>query len=330
MIELKGFTLTLVLLSATLPWLAAGQTQIGSGSTLDAEMNANASEPSQVRIGMRIEQVVRSLGEPARKEAIPPDAQLWHYPDGEIAFDDGVVSYVALQTKIPSVNGNIRGPMLQSQRSITGTHRSGRAMFDEACASCHGAGGRGKPGIPVLRDDDWLFGGSLAKLKESIMNGRAGAMTAHEAILTPKEVDTLARFAVDLSEARQGSDDAWKLYKEKGCGACHGSKADGILAELPNGENVTVGAANLTDSIWRFEPGGYDSARYTILYGVNQPGVYGTRRAVCPGVASATRLEKAAISEEDVENLALYVYELRGVAAPERTLVEEDSRWGSW
>ena len=83
--------------------------------------------------------------------------------------------------------------------------------------------------------------------------------------------------------------------------------ANGVLAELPGGEIVTVGAANLTDAIWRFEPGGLESAKHTILYGVNQAGVEGTRDAVMPGFVETGKLDPVA-----VKKLVVYVHELGG------------------
>ncbi len=48
---------------------------------------------------MSMEQVVQARGEPSQKEVIPPDAELWRYPEGEIAFSAGKVSYVSLAPK---------------------------------------------------------------------------------------------------------------------------------------------------------------------------------------------------------------------------------------
>jgi hypothetical protein len=50
---------------------------------------------------MTIEQVLAARGEPQRKEVIPPDAELWHYPDGEVALSGGKVSYVSLAVPAP-------------------------------------------------------------------------------------------------------------------------------------------------------------------------------------------------------------------------------------
>jgi len=48
---------------------------------------------------MTMEQVIQARGEPDRKEVIPPDAELWHYPSGEVAFSAGKVTYVSLAEK---------------------------------------------------------------------------------------------------------------------------------------------------------------------------------------------------------------------------------------
>ena len=186
------------------------------------------------------------------------------------------------------------------------TLASAKVLFGDNCSACHGSGGQGNPGYPVLVDDDWLYGGSLAKLQESLAYGRKGAMTAHKDILTPAEVDALAKFVVDLSEGK-ATDQGWALFNEKGCTACHGPKGNGVLAELPGGEIVTVGAANLTDGIWRFEPGGLESAKHTILYGVNQAGVEGTREAVMPAFADTGKLNPL-----QIKKLVVYVHQLGG------------------
>jgi cytochrome c oxidase cbb3-type subunit III len=191
------------------------------------------------------------------------------------------------------------------------TLASSKVLFGDYCAACHGSGGQGNPGYPVLADDDWLYGGSLAKITETITNGRKGAMTAHATILSAPEVDALANFVVELAEGGQGSAEGWQLYNEKGCMACHGAKGDGVLAELPGGEIITVGAANLTDGIWRFQPGGFDSAKHTILYGVNQPGVEQTRDAVMPAFAQVGQLE-GKLTPQQIKMLTVYVHQLGG------------------
>lgn len=185
------------------------------------------------------------------------------------------------------------------------TLASSKVLYGDYCSACHGSGGQGNPGYPVLADDDWLYGGSIAKIQETILYGRKGAMTAHKDILSGAEIDQLANFVVALSEGN-ATEEGWALYNAKGCNACHGPKADGVLAMLPTGP-VTVGAANLNDGIWRFEPGGYESAKHTIMYGVNQPGVEGSRDAVMPAFGETGKL-----GEQEIKKLVVYVHQFGG------------------
>lgn len=195
------------------------------------------------------------------------------------------------------------------------TLASAKVLFGDNCAACHGSGGAGNPGFPVLADDDWLYGGTTAKIQETIAGGRKGVMTAHEKILKPEEVDTLAKWVVQMHDTngQGGSEEGWTLFKTKGCTACHGEKANGHVVDLPNGDFVSVGAANLADGIWRFEPGGYESVKQTILYGVNQSGVAGTRDAVMPVFGpDAAKGGSAQLSPEEIKKLVVYVHELGG------------------
>ncbi|NEV61774.1 cytochrome-c oxidase, cbb3-type subunit III [Thiorhodococcus minor] len=189
------------------------------------------------------------------------------------------------------------------------TLASAKVLFGDNCSACHGSGGQGNPGYPVLADDDWLYGGTTAKIAESIAIGRQGAMTPHKDILTEAEIDTLAKWTVQMAETNGegGSEEGWNLFKTKGCTACHGQSGNGVLAELPGGNIVTVGAANLTDGIWRFKPGGYESARYTIVNGVNQPSNPDARNAVMPAFGQTGQL-----TDQEIKKLVVYVHELGG------------------
>jgi cytochrome c oxidase cbb3-type subunit 3 len=188
------------------------------------------------------------------------------------------------------------------------TLASAKVLFGDYCAGCHGRGGAGNPGYPVLADDDWLYGGDVAKITDSIANGRKGVMTAHANILSEAEIDTLAQWVVDMSEGKKDNEAGWTLYREKGCVACHGPDADGVLARGPDGSVLaTVGAANLTDGIWRFEPGGLESAEYTIAYGVNHAGEPKTRNAEMPAFGLTGKLD-----EQAIKKLVVYVHQLGG------------------
>jgi cytochrome c oxidase cbb3-type subunit 3 len=201
------------------------------------------------------------------------------------------------------------------------TLASAKVLFGDNCSACHGSGGQGNPGFPVLADDDWLYGGTTAKIAETITGGRKPSMPAHAKILSKSDIDTLANWVVQMSdtEGKGGSEEGWNLFRTKGCIACHGPKANGHVTDLPNGQFVTVGAANLTDGIFRFRPSDVSedqpltdeqklaSATHTITYGVNQPGVPETRNAEMPAFGQTGKLD-----QQQIKKLVVYVYQLGG------------------
>ena len=61
------------------------------------------------------------------------------------------------------------------------TYAQGRASFRENCGPCHGAGGGGAKGYPNLNDNDWLWGGTLEQIQQTIEFGvRSGHQKARE------------------------------------------------------------------------------------------------------------------------------------------------------
>lgn len=173
--------------------------------------------------------------------------------------------------------------------------RSGKVLFGDYCAACHGQNGVGthdKEGLfaPVLRDDDWLFGGKIDEIHASIEGGRQGMMMAHKDILSAAEIDTLAKAIA------QGQPTSTPLFAEKGCTACHGENGKGIQA---------MGSANLTDKVWRFD-GSVEGIKRTIAYGVNAGNPQG-RVAVMPSFKGTGKL-----GETEIKKLAVYVYKFGG------------------
>ncbi len=57
---------------------------------------------------------------------------------------------------------------------------AGETVYLDNCASCHGDDGAGMPdlGAPNLSDAIWLYGGSVEKLTETVINARFGVMPA--------------------------------------------------------------------------------------------------------------------------------------------------------
>ena len=132
----------------------------------------------------------------------------------------------------------------------------GRTVFGDNCAPCHGTGATGSKGFPNLNDDDWLWGGSLDQIEQTIRFGaRSGNAKGHEGnmlafgkdgTLKPEQIVTVANYVRSLSKlptapgynAAEGA----KIFAEN-CVACHGENGKG---------NPEVGSKDLTANIWLY------------------------------------------------------------------------------
>lgn len=148
----------------------------------------------------------------------------------------------------------------------------GASVFGDNCATCHGAGGGGGAGYPNLRDDIWLWGGSLADIHHTIQVGvRSGhpqargetMMTAfgRDQILTSSQIDDLTEYVVALSGRaadRSAVARAARTFTDQ-CVTCHGVAGAG---------DRTRGVPDLTDSDWLYGSG-RESIRSQIFNGRN-------------------------------------------------------------
>jgi cytochrome c oxidase cbb3-type subunit III len=176
---------------------------------------------------------------------------------------------------------------------------NGKAAFGDNCASCHGTGAAGRIGYPNLQDDEWLWGGSLAQIHQTIRFGarsghadtRQGEMLAfgRDGILKRQEIEAVTNYVLSLSgqafnpklDLAAGS----KLFATN-CAGCHGENAKG---------NKEVGAPDLTDAIWL-----YGSAPEQVMATVTNG-----RKGVMP--AWDARLDPVT-----VKSLAVYIHSLGG------------------
>jgi cytochrome c oxidase cbb3-type subunit 3 len=175
----------------------------------------------------------------------------------------------------------------------------GKAAFGDNCAPCHGVGATGAKGYPNLNDDDWLWGGTLPAIYQTIEYGvRSGHAQAREnqmpafgkdGTLKRDEIVQVANYVRSLSglPVRPGVDLAAgkKIYADN-CSVCHGDEGKG---------NEELGAPNLTDRIFL---NGSDEA--AIIESINTG-----RGGVMP--AWAGRLDPATLKA-----LAVYVHTLGG------------------
>ncbi len=136
--------------------------------------------------------------------------------------------------------------MAQTPEKLSGDAKAmavGERLFMNNCAQCHGSDARGSKGFPNLADNDWLWGGSADRVKETITKGRTGAMPPMAAALgSSEDARNVAHYVLSLSDSAHNS-----LYAQFGkakftaCAACHGADGKG---------NTAIGAPNLTDKIW--------------------------------------------------------------------------------
>ncbi|ARD22354.1 cytochrome-c oxidase, cbb3-type subunit III [Shewanella japonica] len=163
----------------------------------------------------------------------------------------------------------------------------GGRLFLQNCAQCHGSDARGSIGFPNLTDNNWLYGGELATIKTSIMNGRNGMMPPKGGLpIEDSEIQGLAEYVFKLS----GRDHDATLAAQgqasfmKGCFACHGMDGTG---------NKFMGAPNLTDDAWL-----YGSSRLQVM------------QSIANGRSGVMPAWNDILGEEKVHVISAYVYSL--------------------
>jgi cytochrome c oxidase cbb3-type subunit 3 len=132
----------------------------------------------------------------------------------------------------------------------------GKAAFAENCAPCHGAGGQGGKGYRNLTNEDWLWGGKLEDIQQTVTHGirdytdkdtRQSAMPAwgvgNPPALTADQIRQVASYVRTLSKLppEDGVDVAagQKIFADN-CAVCHGDDGKG---------KREMGSANLTDGL---------------------------------------------------------------------------------
>ena len=72
-------------------------------------------------------------------------------------------------SKMVKLRGQRRSPRSRRIRQLLALARAGgKAAFGDNCAPCHGTGGAGAKGYPNLNDDDWIWGGKLDQIEQTI------------------------------------------------------------------------------------------------------------------------------------------------------------------
>lgn len=171
----------------------------------------------------------------------------------------------------------------------------GRAAFKENCAACHGTGAQGAKGFPNLNDDDWLWGGKIENIYQTI---RFGIRSAHDKtrsnqmpafgldkVLKKDEVEAVAEYVLSLPSKASHNAAGEKIFAQN-CVACHGVGGKG---------NRSMGAPNLTDAIWL-----YGDTKEDLLFTINY-----ARNGVMPYWVGR-------LDDNTIKQLAIYVHSLGG------------------
>ena len=185
-------------------------------------------------------------------------------------------------------------------------NNAGGAIFMTWCAQCHGSGAAGAKGYPNLLDDDWLWGGSIEAIHETVTHGirnetddeaRWSQMPSfgRDELLVDEEIDQVVNYVMQLSGQTPKDAAAAKAGAEVfdiNCSGCHMEDGTGDRSQ---------GAPNLTDRIWLYS-GDYDTLHET---------VYNARFGVMPPMGGAD------LNEAEIRAVATYVHGMGGGEASE-------------
>lgn len=195
--------------------------------------------------------------------------------------------------KLQALYARFDGKGIEVIAQDTAALTTGKQVYANNCAVCHGSDAGGAKGFPNLRDAIWKFDGSPEGILTTINGGvnvdggRAAVMPAMAAVLGSEQavtesavyVQSLSGMKVDETLAAAGS----KSYATV-CAACHGVDGKG---------NPALGAPNLTDNDWM-----YGSTLEDIKYGINN------------GRAGQMPAHLPLIGETQARLAAAYVYSL--------------------
>ena len=186
-------------------------------------------------------------------------------------------------------------------RLMLRARETGRTLFGDNCAACHGREARGARRFPDLTTDFWLWGGTPEAVAETIRVGinsphpqsRISQMFAfgRDGVLKRNEIEDVVSYVQYLSKWDPSKPlpetlKAGAAIFSANCASCHGESGKG---------NPDVGAPNLTGKHWI-----YGSDAETIY-----TSVWGGRRGNMP--SWETRL-----SAIERKILVLYLLDLRG------------------
>ncbi len=204
---------------------------------------------------------------------------------------------LAKRDYIAAVRSADLGTILADENLRQFASAAGAAAFKVNCIQCHATGAQGSPGYPNLNDDDWLWGGDIEAIHQTIAHGvrfasddetRISEMPAFGDILEPDQIRQAAAYVASLSGTPSSAQiaEAGATVFADNCAACHGEDARGMK---------DLGAPNLADPIW--------------LYGSSEAEIASQIRAPRHGVMPAWQPR---LGDTTVKELAVYIHSLGG------------------
>lgn len=208
--------------------------------------------------------------------------------------------------RFAALNGPIREKLVAAELTeitanpelVTFANQAGAAVFKTWCAQCHGAGAAGvqASGYPNLLDDDWLWGGDIEAIHQTVTHGirnggdeaRFSQMPAFADMLSAEEIGQVVQYVRKISNQDHdaAAAEAGTVLYADNCSSCHAEDGTGDRAQ---------GAPNLTDAIWLYG-GSVDALTHTVKF---------ARYGVMPAW-------NARLSESDIRAVAVYVHGLGG------------------
>lgn len=199
------------------------------------------------------------------------------------------------QQYLQQINSSSFSEIKQNQQLMQFVLNAGKSAFYENCSACHGRGHQGGFGYPNLNDDDWLWGGKVEDIYQTLLYGiRSGHEKARinqmpafgfDGVLKSHEIKDVASFVRSLSGLEKTNENGAKIFANN-CVACHGAQGKG---------NQQLGAPNLTDKIWLY----YSDANEVYKT------IYYSRAGVMP-------FWQGRLDDNTIKILSIYIHSLGG------------------
>ncbi len=192
--------------------------------------------------------------------------------------------------------------IMQDPDKMAFVNSMAKVLFADNCGPCHGKGANGVIGLyPNLRDDDWLWGGTIEEIERTIKHGRNGYMPSFAGVFPKEKLESVAAYVLSLSgivgEDKAKVEEGKHIFQgeEGGCYYCHTDKGTGLKSQ---------GAANLADKVWTIA-----NVPAAATY---EEKLAAVEKVIVEGVNREMPAWQGRLPEEQLKLLTVYVHQLGG------------------